>query len=421
MNFSADNKENIRPHPTFSECKDGISAKAKRIDVIMYICVFHFFITFISSLKHPDSKRKGFNRLLSEATNQIRDEADEKAAFEAQNDEAYEVILQWFREENDSKMAAQLARTLEDEAQRQESLAVALDKEEALKLAIDERIRIKEEQRKREELEKLDFEFAKKFFAEEEIRLANSQKLCEEDEIFVRELHRQFQSNVWQDLSTESKEVGIRKEKEIFSQEHSDFEQARQLQRELDTTNGLEKTRQEIHDFRKARRMMIKTAREDHQRIRRAKAVQQLSKYGSDCTFSLSQSAAAVLWERADAEVENVCGGICITILLPNIKKLKVSRNKAKLVRIEAARFVEKSDKYADGYNSQYVADFKIQGRDVELRDSDLSYDYFSDVGLLHVYIENVSLDGPSEKSPEKPRSSIIRSFQSGYAKIFRK
>ena len=66
------------------------------------------------------------------------------------------------------------------------------------------------------------------------------------------------------------------------------------------------------------------------------------------------------------------------------------------MVRIESNRLVDKkNDKLADSYNSQFVADFNIQGRDVHLSDCDLSYDYSSEVGLLHVYVENVSLDGP--------------------------
>ena len=70
------------------------------------------------------------------------------------------------------------------------------------------------------------------------------------------------------------------------------------------------------------------------------------------------------------------------------------------MVRIEANRLVDKkNDKVADSYNSQFVADFNIQGRDVHLSDSDLSYDYSSEVGLLHVYVENVSLDGQMVRS----------------------
>jgi len=251
-------------------------------------------------------------------------------AANAQSEEAYKVILQWGREETDSKLAIQLAETYEEEAKLQESLVLAMDKETALKIAIDERIRLKQEQKEREELEKMDFEFAKKFFVDEGRRLLESQKLCAEDEKLVGEWYRSYQ-----ELSTkECDEYKVSEEEKMTtrnSQSYSaekrrireDFQFASKLQQEMNTEAELRKAKQEITDFRLSRRMLIKTSRSEHQRAQRNKVIAKLS---SSLTMSLSSAALAQLWEEAEAQVENVCGGICITILLPNIVKLKVGK-----------------------------------------------------------------------------------------------
>lgn len=334
---------------------------------------------------------------MKEVTNQKIEEEDAKLALNVQSEEAYKVILQWKREENDSKLAAQLEEALIEEKKLQESLALAKDKEEALKVAMDERRRVQQERKEREELERMDFEFAQRFFVEEGNRILAMKKLCEDDEKFVQKLYSQYNAN-----NSQAKEDDIDSFEELKLDDvkhcddekdcrtKDDFETAMKLQRELDIENSLAKTKQEISDFRLSRRLLIKTSREQHQRSQRTKALAKLP-----CSTSgLSSAAAGRLWEQAEAAVEDVCGGICITLLLPHIVRLRVSRCKARMVRIEASRLVEKGDKFADGYNSQFVADFNIQGKGVQLADSDLSYDYYSDIGLLHVYIENVSLDG---------------------------
>ena len=42
---------------------------------------------------------------------------------------------------------------------------------------------------------------------------------------------------------------------------------------------------------------------------------------------------------------------------------------------------------------SMFDIDFEIQGNPVDLSQKDISYDYSSDTGMLHVYIENVHLE----------------------------
>lgn len=192
---------------------------------------------------------------------------------------------------------------------------LAQDKEQALKIAVEERKRVLQEKKEREELEKMDFEFAKKFSMEDAASLSEMQKLFEEDEKLVKKLYGEFQDYPMDKEAEVKSDVDHRLVKD-------DFEIAQKFQRDVDKDNQLSKSNQEIADFRLSRRLLIKSSREQHRISQRTKVMAKLSP--STNASILSSSAAARLWEEAEATVENVCGGICITILLPQILKVRM-------------------------------------------------------------------------------------------------
>lgn len=109
---------------------------------------------------------------------------------------------------------------------------------------------------------------------------------------------------------------------------------------------------------------------------------------------SINSNLAAIgrLWERAEAEVENLDGGIVFTLLLPHLLNLIVHVVPgSKLIEIEATRFVVRSDKTATTKNSKLVTEFVIDGVK-KLKPSNVNYEYNSETGLLFVYVDNVSL-----------------------------
>jgi hypothetical protein len=122
-------------------------------------------------------------------------------------------------------------------------------------------------------------------------------------------------------------------------------------------------------------------------------------------SFALCQRgprAVADLWETAEAEVDDVCEAVCVTLLLPNIINLsvKVIKNGRK-VAIDATRLAVPGDKFANAANTKYLAHFAIQGKNVKIDDKCLSHEYSSDSGLLHIYIAGVSLHN-NEASKEE-------------------
>lgn len=108
------------------------------------------------------------------------------------------------------------------------------------------------------------------------------------------------------------------------------------------------------------------------------------------------------LWREADPVIEDVAGGICITILLPSIKAIDVRLSKKNVVVVEATRFVgpdEEAAATAAGKAPQHTTfdiDFEIEGHPVKLTQQDMHYEYASDSGMLHVYVDHVHLEHDS-------------------------
>lgn len=132
------------------------------------------------------------------------------------------------------------------------------------------------------------------------------------------------------------------------------------------------------------------------------------------------------VWEDAEAEVEDVAGGICITILLPFMNNIKVTiagRRKNR-VELEARRttFSEESESSKRDENSNfYAAEFVIDGAE-NMKDKDVSYDYSSESGLLHIYIDDLMLKdlGNNEEEKKGVLAGLKKSFNRFY-NAFRK
>jgi hypothetical protein len=75
----------------------------------------------------------------------------------------------------------------------------------------------------------------------------------------------------------------------------------------------------------------------------------------------------ATQWETAEAECEDVAGGICLTLLLPHMRDLKVFASSSTKVEIEASRMIYEGDTHANRDNAKYSAEFIIEGKDVNI------------------------------------------------------
>lgn len=361
--------------------------------------------------------------MLSDATNEIRCEYDTKVAIDFTVNEAIGVMDEWARENSDKEMAVKLTKTLEEEEKLAKQAELAKGEAAALRVAIDETRRIKAEAKDREMREKRDADYAKSVYDADEKDAKLSERLLEDDAKLARQLAdlddskgayskdadekdcgsatsgsgcKEDHSESKYDDEKEDEEAFVRAASAKFEQLDADMEVARREQLALDQARSAREMSQQLKDYNLSRRLAVKTEREAHKQ-RKFKAMQQ--------SFERCQrgnEAVATLWEQCEAEVDDVCDAVCITLLLPSIIDLKVRVVKnGRKVAIDAKRLVLESDRFATPENSNYLAEFKIQGRNVQIHDTSVSHDYASDTGLLHIYIEGVSLQNNEASSKE--------------------
>lgn len=121
------------------------------------------------------------------------------------------------------------------------------------------------------------------------------------------------------------------------SQSFTDFEIARRAQKLLDARIAHEQIAIIKADERVAQKLGIKIAREDHRRDKKLELLH------SDKDFTNLQCVRST-WETAEAVVDDVPGGICITVTLPFMEKidLVVSGRKRNKLELDVRRFARK-------------------------------------------------------------------------------
>lgn len=407
------------------------------------------------------SREKGaFGRLLADVTNEQCKEAehhDVKVAVETQCEEALEMATGWIREEADAKFAEEVHEQSVREEKESKDAALKNGESEALKLAIEERRRVQAEAAARREMESKDCEFAKKVVMDDAEEEHNFKEVCAKDEEAAERLHRELQDELLaeelmkkeeqeflaaqmkkqdmidQDAKLAEKELAMEEErhqseeqsrqKKILDQAMHDFEVARKTQIELDVEASRTKSDQERKDAQYALKMTIMHAREAHRRAKRLEVIHSAKVFNS-------VKKVAQQWLDADAEVEDVAGGLCLTLLLPYLRDIKVSALDRKRVDLEAYRIVgseEQKAGLATVDNSQYSAEFVIDGQNVHITDKDVSFEYSSESGLLFVYVENVHLDsdggavsdGTGSGGSSERGSSWTNSLKNGFKRMF--
>jgi hypothetical protein len=99
--------------------------------------------------------------------------------------------------------------------------------------------------------------------------------------------------------------------------------------------------------------------------------------------------SVAKQWRKAVASVESVAGGFCISLVLPYMDRVKIkpTGKEGNKVRIDARRWVDKTDTIATHEDSEYYTEFKLQGLHSAIQFEDISHDYCEVTGLLCVYV----------------------------------
>lgn len=352
----------------------------------------------------PPRSKGTFGRLLSDVTNEQKSEItvdDERVAVETQCNEALEMASEWIRQDEDEVLAAKVQQDLANEDELKRKLEVSKGESEALNVAIEERRRVQQEAQSKKEREASDVEMAKRTVLDDVEHDHDFKKLCEQDDEVAKKVHQQIQDELLAEELAE-KEKNAFEKRQIASRAAesklvaSDFEVARETQIAMDVREGESRMQQEAADSKYALKVAVSSARADHRRTKRLQLVH------SPVIFDNIRKVGKQ-WEMADAEVEDVAGGLCLTLLLPYLRDVKIKSVGLARVDLEACRIVGREEREGGldtVDNSQYCAEFVIDGKNVRIEDKDLSFEYSSETGLLHVYVENVHLDGPIEDTP---------------------
>jgi hypothetical protein len=386
------------------------------------------------------SRSKGaFSKLLSDVTIELRHECDEKVAVKLVTEEVLDVTHQWLNEENDKRIAQKLTKELEINDKKMKQKEIEDNEKEALNLAIHERKRLQQEQQMKQEIEAKDKDFAKRTIQEEKETYEKLGELCANDINYAKELYNQLQDEILAeelykqeqaeyskkqaelDCLREADEKLAQKEQELFDKEYknlkvsqieNDFEFARNEQTALKVNEAQSKTKQEVDDAKLSLNLTIKSIREDHRRHKRLQSLQIFNKL-------TTVQAIKEQWETAEADIEDVANGICITILLPNLLDLKIRRTGPQKIEFDAKRMRSINEDNTNENNSTYCAEFIIEGHKVNISQKDLSYEYSSEVGIVFIYIDNVRLQNEDEDFKAESKNSLINKISNKFSRLF--
>lgn len=394
----------------------------------------------------PPKRSSKFSDLLSNAAGDIQKGEDLQVAHSIQRAEFKSISNEWVQEIVDKKVSEKLQAEIEKEEKANAASEEKRGEEEAMRVAIEERRRIKALAEEKRKAEAADAEFAKKSILAEIDERHRIEDLCGKDEEFAKKYAKQIEDEILaeriQEEEKKEQEVYRRHQDELVeadckfaaetesrlmkevedekeSLRRADFEYARKTQQSFNKEYHNENVTSVAKDAEVAKKVSMKMAREDHRNDKKREVMNAGKNF-------MDLKVVREVWEDAEAEVEDVAGGICITILLPFMNNIKVTiagRRKNR-VELEARRttFSEESESSKRDENSNfYAAEFVIDGAE-NMKDKDVSYDYSSESGLLHIYIDDLMLKdlGNNEEEKKGVLAGLKKSFNRFY-NAFRK
>eukprot|EP01039_Chlorochromonas_danica_P007402 gene7402-8188_t len=380
--------------------------------------------TFTKDAKQAGGRsRGGFNKILKDVTNQLREEWDEQVATEHQVDEAVVLVEEWMMEQKDMELAKKLAKAFEDEAKAEKDLDTIKGEAAAIQAAVEERRRLQAQAKARADQERADAELAKRLLDEEE----NESKLIfEMDAKFAASLADCVTPvKVMPEEEAEEKKHDTPCSEDLYEHKafmrtkelEEDFEVARAQQKAWQLQEATERFRQNLRDYELSRRIVLN----DYRGLFEQRKRKEMEACYEKCVRD--EASVARLWEDAEAEVEDVHGAVALTLLLPNIKKLTVTLLKnGKTLRIEAVRLPLSKSVEVTPANASFLADFVLEGGDLLIQSKDVRHVYSSETGLLHVYIDDVNIDYDSkcDMNEQRPLGSFFQAVKSGLAHVFK-
>ena len=113
-------------------------------------------------------------------------------------------------------------------------------------------------------------------------------------------------------------------------------------------------------------------------------------------------------WDNVESYLDDVAGGICISLLLPELDTYKVSIFENHSIQVDGYRKVQKEteEQKAPG---EYKADYSFEGATRGISDDMVEHEYIATSGILFIFVQRLRLRGPSSQcyiSPSKQQDS---------------
>jgi hypothetical protein len=355
-------------------------------------------------------------------------------------------------------LAQELAKALETERDCEQRIALIHGEAEAVRIAVEEKRRIKAEAQAKLDIEKADEEFARKLAADEVKYFEDKKRQFEDDEKYCYELDQQekgrqkavpsraeskdendeqeckdgdtadtkgsYEDCDEKESYCDAKEV-FREEKEVYpvTAPPSIVDEEEEKEDEDDEVTP-ETSRQ------KKRALRSKLQR---QRIEELPSTHPFKKYNFN--IMKEESIISKLWEKANVEINELQESLCLTVQLPNIQKLHIGmENHGKTMKIQAKRYLRKNKNSSSSSSSavasltnllssdstQYHAEFVLDG-EISVTTKDIYHEYYQEYGTLFIYIENICLDedGSSSSNILGKGKNLLNSFKKNFLRIF--
>lgn len=285
-----------------------------------------------------DRKASAFGRLLSDATNQVRDEQDSKFAAE------------WNSKEESSRLRR---RYMEEKAG--EKLAYELSKEEVVMVG-DPFYRIapgKENIRSvRNDFDEIR---SNELYSQDESKACSTMR--RKDKITMEEADARLADEMHRSMIKEDSDAKA-------ALEEMDLEYARKEHDKILAEIKL----QEEKDNKLAKRLAKNMAREEHRRMKASEFL----------AINLTQDKS---WNHGNISVEDINGGVVMSMYLPGATDIHVGCRMKNVVFLDARRGSTKE---------VFGLDVMLSG--VEIRNAEVSFEYSSETSVLFVYVDGVHL-----------------------------
>lgn len=358
-----------------------------------------------------------FGKLLTNASNEIREESDTLYAIDQQAEEAVTVLSEWLQESQDLQLAQDLAKALEEEHDCQKRLELIQGEAEALRVAVEEKRRVKAEAQSKAEREKEDEEFARKLAADEVKYFESKKQQYEDDEKLCYELEQE--------------------EKNRYAESKADFKDDMTDSSSVADSKGEEKEDRSYQEKEDVEPTPALSPRQNRRALRSKEQKQIFDNLPSshaykkfDSSSMKDESVVSKIWEKGSVEISEVQNALCISVQLPNIQKLHIGIERdGTVMKIHAKRYVRKSSSAPSSSlaqlfttdSTQYTAEFILDGR-VNVTTKDIYHEYYQESGVLFIYVENICLDRDGTRDGVLGKGKqFLDSMKNNFLRIFGK